>query len=142
MADVGARTGRTWSLATVPGFVVSFLPCIACPGCWPAYAGALSALGLGALLDRAWLLPIAIVALALAVFGLAFRARQRRGYAPAVVGAIASAAVLVGKFALELEALTYVGAITLGGATLWNAWPRRSAATCDACTAECTRSAA
>lgn len=136
MVDL-ARTGRRWTLATVPGFVVSLLPGVACPGCWPVYAGVLSALGLGALLDRVWLLPIAVVALALAVFGLAFRAPQRRGYAPAAVGAIAGVGVLIGKFALEDDAITYAGAITLGIASVWNAWPVRRAPACTTCASDC-----
>jgi mercuric ion transport protein len=135
-----APTGRRWSLASAPGLVVSFLPCIACPGCWPAYAGVLGWLGLGALMDRAWLLPIAAVALALAVFGLAYRAAQRRGFAPAVVGALASAAVLFGKFGVENDAITYAGALALGVATMWNAWPVPRAISCPTCASDCGES--
>lgn len=129
-----ARTdGRAWSLAALPGVALSLLPCVACPGCWPAYATVLGALGLGALMDRAWLLPLACVALAAAVAGLAFRARSRRGYGPASIGAVAAVLVLVGKFALESDALTYVGVALLGGASVWNAWPRASAPACESC---------
>jgi hypothetical protein len=40
---------RTWkqNLLAVPGIGLSLLPKIACPACWPAYAGLLSSLGLG-----------------------------------------------------------------------------------------------
>lgn len=132
-----APTGRRWSFATAPGLVVSLLPCIACPGCWPAYAGVLGWLGLGALMDRAWLLPIAAAALALAVFGLAFRAPQRRGFAPALLGALASGVVLSGKFGIENEAITYGGAVALGVATVWNAWPVPRTVVCTSCATDC-----
>lgn len=141
MAKPIRRNGRGFTLAAVPGLLVSFLPCVTCPGCWPLYAGVLSSLGLGALLDRAWLLPVAIVALGLAVFGLAFRAPRRRGYAPAIAGIVASVTILVGKFLVGSDAVTYSGAIVLGAATAWNAWPARRAAGCVACVPgrECAR---
>lgn len=129
-----ARTdGRAWSLAALPGALLSLLACVACAGCWPAYAMVLGALGLGALMDRAWLLPLACVALAAGVAGLAFRARRRRGLGPAAVGTIAAVVVLSGKFALESDALTYVGVALLSGASVWNAWPRASAPACGSC---------
>ena len=52
-----ARNGWRSSLATLPGIGLAFLPKIACPACWPAYAGLLSSLGLGFLLDVRWLFP-------------------------------------------------------------------------------------
>ncbi len=130
---IAQNDGRAWSLAALPGALLSLVPCVACPGCWPAYAGVLGALGLGGLMDRAWLLPLACAALAAAIAGLAFRARSRRGYGPAAVGSVAAVAVLVAKFTLESDALTYVGVALLGAASLWNAWPRTRASACDSC---------
>ncbi len=131
---MSARTdGRAWSLAALPGVLLSLLPCVACPGCWPAYAAVLGSFGLGALMDRAWLLPLACVALALAALGLAFRARSRRGYGPALVGGVAAVVILAAKFALESDALTYAGVALLGAASVWNAWPRASAPACESC---------
>lgn len=138
--SVETASGRRWSLAAAPGLVVSLLPCVACPGCWPAYAGVLGWLGLGVLMDRAWLFPIAALALGFAVFGLAFRSAKRRGLAPATLGVVASAVVLAGKFALESDAITYTGALALGVATLWNAWPVKRAASCEQCGTECEES--
>lgn len=76
--------GGGWKLnfAMLPGIGAAFLPKVACPACWPAYAGFLSSVGLGFLVSTAYLLPLTAAFLAIAVFALAFRARRRRGYAP------------------------------------------------------------
>ena len=45
-----ASSGRgSWklSLAMVPGIGAALLPKLACPACWPAYAGFLTSVGLG-----------------------------------------------------------------------------------------------
>jgi hypothetical protein len=39
------------SVAMLPGIGVSLLPKLICPMCWPAYAGIVSALGLGFLIS-------------------------------------------------------------------------------------------
>jgi hypothetical protein len=70
------------SLFAVPGVGVSLLPKLACPLCWPAYAGILSTLGLGFLISTVYLMPLTVVVLSLAVGSLAFRASQRRGLGP------------------------------------------------------------
>ena len=43
----------TWrrTAAVIPGIGVSLMPKLICPLCWPAYAGLLSAVGLGFLID-------------------------------------------------------------------------------------------
>ena len=45
MTPPSPRAGWRSSLATLPGIALAFLPKIACPACWPAYAGVLSSLG-------------------------------------------------------------------------------------------------
>jgi hypothetical protein len=72
-AAIAARDGWKNSLTAVPGIAFAFLPKIVCPACWPAYAGLLSALGLGFLLDETWLLPLTT-----AFLGLATAVRMRR----------------------------------------------------------------
>src|SRR5215475_13357363 len=91
---------KTWkqSLMTIPGVSVSLLPKLACPFCWPAYAGLLSSVGLGFLMSTKYLFPITAAFLLIAVGALAFRAHGRRGYGPFVLGLSAAAGVLVGKF--------------------------------------------
>jgi mercuric ion transport protein len=128
--------GAGWktSLAAAPGIAFAFLPKVACPACWPAYAGLLSALGLGFLLEEAWLLPLTAAFLVLVVGALAVRARTRRGYGPFGIGLAAGIAVLVGKFALDSDAAMYGGIAALVAASVWNGWPAcRNGAACPAC---------
>ncbi len=124
--------------AIVPGFGASLLPVGACPACWPAYAGVLSAVGLGFLLETTYLLVATAAFLLMALASLAYRASSRRGFGPLFLGATGSAVALVGKFALSLDSLLYLGLALLVGASLWNAWPRTAAAagSCPACRAQ------
>jgi hypothetical protein len=64
------------------------------------------------------------VFLVLAVGGLAFRARSRRGYGPFGVGLAAAGVVLAGKFVFESDAAMYGGIGLLVAASVWNAWPK------------------
>jgi len=121
----GSPPGWRSSLGAIPAIGAALLPKVACPACWPAYAGALSSFGLTFLMETRWLLPLTASFLALAVGSLAFRARRRRGYAPFGLGLFAAALVMVGKFAFDSDPAMYVGIALLVGASLWNAWPRR-----------------
>src|SRR5438876_11705860 len=91
---------RAWrqSLAAVPGVGVSLLPKLACPLCWPAYAGLLSSVGLGFLISAQYLFAVTIGFLVLALAALAFRAKHRHGYGPFSMGLVAAAGVLLAKF--------------------------------------------
>ena len=120
------------TLTVLPGIGVSLLPKLACPMCWPAYAGLLSSLGLGFLISAEYLLPVTAAFLLVAVVALVVRARSRRGYGPMLLGLIAAAAVLYGKFSLESDAAMYTGIALLVAASVWNSWPRLSAS-CPEC---------
>lgn len=120
-------------LLALPGVGVSILPKLACPLCWPAYAGLLSSVGLGFLISTAYLLPLTAAFLVIAVAALAFRASKRRGYGPFVLGVVAGSAVLFGKFAWESKVTMYTALGLLVVASLWNAWPTREAAICSEC---------
>ena len=117
---------RTWkqNLMTVPAIGVSILPKLACPACWPAYAALLSSVGLGFLISATYLLPVTVVLLSLALVALAFRAKDRRGYGPFLLGFVAAAAVLLGKFVWDSKPTMYSAFGLLLVASLWNAWPR------------------
>ena len=121
--------GSGWrsGLAVLPGLGVALLPKLACPMCWPAYAAILSTLGLSFLLSESYLLGVTLFFLVVSVGSLAYRARRRFGYGPVLVGAGASAVVLLGKFRFESKATMYGGLALLAAASLWNSWPRRSA---------------
>lgn len=138
-----ARASAGWrsSLAAVPGIAFALLPKLACPACWPAYAGLLSSVGLGFLLDETYLFPLTAAFLLLAVGALAFRARTRRGYGPFVLGLAATVVVLAGKFAFGSNAAMYGGIAVLVAASVWNAWPVRGKdAGCPACVSDSSSS--
>lgn len=133
----GRSIGWRSSLAMLPGIGASLLPAGVCPACWPAYAGLLGSLGLGFLLETAYLLPLTGLFLVIAVAALAHRARARRGYGPFLLGLGASAVVLLGKFLSGSDAAMYGGVVLLVAASTWNAWPRKTAGrggdACPAC---------
>ncbi len=118
---------RTWkrALLSLPGIGLSALPKLACPVCWPAYAGLLSSVGLGFLISAAYLLPLTIAFLTLALAALAFRARKRRGLGPFLIGLVAAMGILLGKFVWESNVTVYRGVGMLVVASVWNAWARR-----------------
>ena len=120
----------TWKTLgdVLPGVGATILPKLTCPLCWPAYAGLLTSLGLGFLMSERYLFGVTSVFLIMSVGALAFRYRERRGIAPAVLGLMGAALVLAGKFRLESMTAMYAGLIVLVAASLWNSWPRRSAA--------------
>jgi len=127
---------RSW-LAILPAIGVAMLPKLACPACWPAYAGLLSSVGLGFLTHTAYLLPLTVAFLLVAVGALGFSARSRHGFGPLVTGLAAALIVIVGKFQFESGPAMYFGIALLIGASLWNIWPRRkSTASCPACAGE------
>ena len=126
-------TNRNWrqNLLAAPGIGLSLLPKIACPACWPAYAGLLSSIGVGFLVPNlTYLLPLTVVFLLIAVGTLAIRARQRRGYVPFVLGMIAAGFILLGKFFLASNPILYVGLGLLILASVWNSWPIASRCIC------------
>lgn len=120
---------RTWkqSLMQIPGVGVSLLPKLACPFCWPAYAGLLSSVGLGFLISAEYLLPITAASLVLAVGALAFRAHRRRGFGPFVLGLSAAAGVLASKFWWGSNPAMYAAIGLLVAASKWNVSSLRAA---------------
>lgn len=124
---------RTWkhTLVALPGVSVSLLPKLACPLCWPAYAGLLSSVGLGFLISTKYLLPLTATFLVLALAALAFRAKNRHGYGPFALGAFSTVGILLGKFEWGSNPALYSAVGLLAIASLWNAWPHPvSAAPC------------
>ncbi|WP_298433549.1 MerC family mercury resistance protein [Geobacter sp.] len=131
----GAEVGWRGMAATLPGVGIALLPKLACPACWPAYAGVLSSLGIGFVNYNPYLLPLTALFLLLAVASLGFRARSRRGFGPLALGVVAAIIVIVGKFVLFHDPTMYGGIILLMVASLWNSWPRRRKGnnSCPAC---------
>ena len=117
----------------IPGIGISLLPKVACPLCWPAYAGLLSSVGLGFLISTKYLLPLSALLLVLAVGTLVFRAKNRHGYGPFLLGIVSAGGVLIGKFAFESSLTMYAAVATLVTASVWNAWPHRYRVAPDCC---------
>lgn len=113
------------SLVALPGVGVSLLPKLACPLCWPAYAGLLSSVGLGFLISTRYLLPLTAASLVLALAALVFRAKDRHGYGPFVLGVLSALGILFGKFQWQSNSALYGAVGLLVIASLWNAWPHR-----------------
>jgi len=100
------------------------LPKLACPACWPAYAGLLTSVGLGFLISAVYLLPLTVAFLVLALGTMVFRARERHGFRPFLLGMFAASGVLIGKFAWDSTLIMYGAVGLLVIASLWNTWPR------------------
>lgn len=107
-----------------PSIGFSMLPKLACPACWPAYAGFLTSLGLGFLISTIYLLPLTLAFLGLALGAMVFKARERHGYLPFLFGMVAASGVLTGKFLWESNSTVYASLGLLIMASLWNSWPR------------------
>ena len=112
-------------LRALLGVGVSLLPKLACPLCWPAYAGLLSSVGLGFLISAAYLLPLTAGFLVIALGAMAFKANSRHGYGPFLLGLLAATAVLLGKFRWESSPTMHGAVGLLVIASLWNVWPIR-----------------
>jgi hypothetical protein len=121
------------ALAAAPGVAIALLPKAFCPACWPAYAAALSAVGLGFLMQERYLLPVTVVALTAATAGIAYRAGARRGYGPSIVAALGALSLVVAKFVLDSTNAAYAATAVFAAAAIWNAWPVRRASACSAC---------
>lgn len=119
--------GLAGVVAAAPGVILSALPIVACPSCWPAYGSVLGALGVPFLMDFEYLLPLTVIALLIALVGLGWRVDRRRGLAPLGLGVVASACILAGKFAFDLPIASQAGTALLVGAVLWKAWRGRAA---------------
>jgi hypothetical protein len=117
-------TGVRGVLSALPALGAALLPAGGCPACWPLYAGALSAFGLGFLLETRYLLPLAVVLLLAALWSLARQVAVRRGYGPLAAGLLGALLILVGKFRLDASGVAYAGLALLLAALVWNAWPR------------------
>jgi hypothetical protein len=120
------------ALLVLPAIGAALVPGLTCPACWPGYAALLSALGVGFIPTAPYLLPLTVAFLIVALVGLTFRATTR---IPLAVGVAGSMLVLIGKFLLASNPVTYTGAGLLLTASLYTARARR-AAPCSACAPE------
>lgn len=123
------RSTRGQTLAAVPGAIVALLPAAHCPACLPAYAGVLSAVGLGFLLNDRVLAPLIGALLVLGVVSVGWSTRSHRHAGPLVATLTGSAAIVAGRLVWSVPLALYGGAALLIGAALWNVWLKRSVRT-------------
>ncbi len=117
------------SLFTGSGVTTALLAKLACPVCYPAAAGIISSAGLGVVINQTYMDVASVILIPAALFGLGFRARQRRGYGPLVLGLISVAIGLVGKVT-GLNFVFFTGVGGLVAAAVWNLLPKRSCSAC------------
>ena len=122
--------------AVIPSIGAALLPKLTCPACWPAYAGLLSSMGIGFFDYTPYLIPLTLFFIVVALLSMAYKAKNRRGYAPLALGFIASIIILVGKYYFDSDPIMYGGIVFLVIASLWNSWPRKETInpSCRACT--------
>ncbi len=104
--------------AAVFGSFGSAFAALCCAGA-PAVLGALSAAGLGFLVNDLILFPLLALSLGLALWGLADGARRHGLRAVVALGAVGAALVVAGILTSPL--LVWAGAAVLIGASTWNA---------------------
>ena len=98
----------------VPGIGGSLVATLACPLCWPMYAGVLAAFGVGGVTYSTLALPGA---------SLWYPASQRRGYRPLLLGIAGTGLLLAGELVVGSEVVTFSGVGVVIVASVWNAWP-------------------
>jgi hypothetical protein len=108
------------SAATLPGAVVSLLPSFTCPACITAYTGILSFLGFTFLLTTTVQVYLISSFFTAGVASMAWSSRTHRRLGPLVLTLAGSVAVLLGRFAWNVQALVYAGIALLLAGAVWN----------------------
>lgn len=125
ISPLATAKSRASVFASLGAIAVAALPVGTCPACLPAYAGILSALGLGFAFDGTWSLVTLAVLLIIGLFTLAWRANRRNGYKPFLFGLVASLLIILGKTNIDAEPILYAGSGLLLIVCIWNIWPRK-----------------
>lgn len=115
------------ALASLPGAVLPLVPSFSCPACIAAYAGVLSALGLGFLFTDEVLQPLIVISLVIGVTSIAWTMRAHGRRAPLVLAASAALVIAIGRLVWSLPLVVYLGAAAFLVAAGWNLWLRLSA---------------
>lgn len=126
-----SRTGGM--IAAIPAIGVALLPKIACPVCWPAYAGLLSAAGLGFLIQGNNLFIISMVFLGLALGTFALRGKSKKNFTPFWLALVGMFLVIPGKFLWDNMIIFYAGMAFLTAAVIIDIWPLQKLARCQEC---------
>lgn len=121
----GRRRGWLRAATVVPAAVLPLLPSFTCPACLAAYAGVLSAMGLGFLLNEAFLAPVIAVVLVASVAGVAWSTPSHRRPGPLVATTAGALAIVAGRLVWDLPVVLYAGIAVLLAGSLWNLWLKR-----------------
>src|SRR5687767_12286896 len=100
---VCAYVGRL--LPVFPAAAMAVLSTLGCPGCWPAYAAVLSAVGLGSFMEGPHVPYVTGGLLAAALVPPGLDAARGHGMVPLLLGILAVALVVVGNFVLGSAAM-------------------------------------
>ncbi len=118
-----ARRGRpAWlqTIIAIPAAVLPLLPSFSCPVCVAAYAGLLSALGLGFLLTDRVQRPLIVAFLIVSVASVGWAGRQYQSVGPSILVLLGSAAIIAGRLVWSVTPALYVGVVCLVAGTVWN----------------------
>lgn len=113
------------SLALLPGAALALLPSATCPACIAAYAGVLSALGLGFLHDERVVAPLIGGFLVVGIASIAWATRSHQNLGPLGVTVVGSAGVVVSRLLWNVPAALYASIAVLIAASVWNLWLKR-----------------
>ncbi len=116
------------TLTVVPAAVLPLLPSATCPLCLAAYAGILSALGVGFFLDDRVQRPLIALFLSMTLVSVAWAAKKHRSPGPFLVVLYGSIAVVAARLVWNIPLVAYAGAACLIAGTVWNIALRRVAA--------------
>lgn len=105
-----------------PGVGAAFLAKASCPFCYPAIAGFLTSIGLGFLFKGTYFYTLMAVFLGVALFGLGFKAKARRGFGPLFLGIFGSIVAMVFHY-FKNDYIFYFGIGVLIIASVWNLNP-------------------
>jgi hypothetical protein len=113
------KRGRE-ALTALSGVGAWLVPAWGCPVCLSAFAGTMSALGLGFVATKAVLTPLTGLLLGVALISIGFGAKRRGAYGALWLG-ISAAGLLVGSKFLPGEPwIGYAGLAALLAACVWN----------------------
>ncbi len=108
------------AILATPATVLPLLPSFSCPVCLAAYAGVLSSLGLGFVLNESVLRPLIVLFLGIAVGSVAWSARRHRKRGPVVAAAAGALGIFAGRILWSVPLAVYGGVICVVLAAIWN----------------------
>lgn len=108
------------ALMVVPAAVLPLLPSATCPVCLAAYAGVLSSLGLGFLLNDQVQRPLILVFLGITVVSVAWAATRYRRFSPLLLVLSGSVAIVAARIVWNVPSLVYLGVVFLVAGAVWN----------------------